>query len=423
MRILWLSPNLLLPLDKGGKLRTWHLMRHLARRHSITYVSFADPDRPEQDRSGMSEVCSELVTVPRRERPKEGLRFYAGVARHLIDPVPYAIARYRSAAYRRAVGSVLARTAYDRIVCDFLVPAINLPRRLPAPAVIFTHNVEAEIWRRHADTATGWLPKRLYRHQWTRMRRFEGRMMARFDRVLAVSDVDRDTLKRLYPRSLTAPVSVIPTGVDTMYFAPRRRGPSGARHLVFTGSMDWLPNVDAVTFFCRDILPLIRQEEPDVTFTIVGRSPSPAVLRLAEDPAIDVTGRVDDVRPYLAASIVNVVPLRVAGGTRLKIFEAMASGRAVVSTSVGAEGLPTESGRHLLVADEPAAFASSVLTLLRDVKARQAMEAEARAFVAEHYDWAAAATHLEHALDETRPAAPPAAASIPMTSPSRVKPL
>ena len=423
MHILWLSSNLLLPLDKGGKLRTWHLMRHLARRHSITYVSFADPDRPEQDRIGMAEVCSEIVTIPRHERSKGGLRFYTGVARHLLDPVPYAVAQYRSTAYRRAVRSALARTAYDRIVCDFLVPAINLPRRLPAPALLFTHNVEAEIWRRHADTETGWLRKRLYRQQWTRMQRFESRMMARFDRVLAVSDVDRDTLQRLYSRDLTAPVSVIPTGVDTTYFTPGLRELSAGKRIVFTGSMDWLPNADAVAFFSREILPLIRQEEPDVTFTIVGRSPTPAVQRLAEDPAIEVTGRVDDVRPFLAASTVNVVPLRIGGGTRLKIFEAMAAGRAVVSTSVGAEGLPTESGRHLLVADDPVTFARSVLALLRDAETRQAMESEARAFVTERYDWAAAATHLEHALVETRAVAPRPAASIPMTSPSRVKPL
>jgi len=423
MRILWLSPNLLLPLDKGGKLRTWHLMRQLAHRHAITYLSFADPGHTPHDRLGMSEVCSELVTIPRREQPKAGPRFYAGVARHLVDPVPYAIAQYRSQAYRRAVRNVLARTSYDRIVCDFLVPAINLPARLPAPALLFTHNVEAEIWRRHAETETGWLRRRLYRRQWARMRRFEGRMMARFDRVLAVSDVDRDTLQELYAGSLTAPVSVIPTGVDTAYFAAGPRTSSGAPRIVFTGSMDWLPNVDAVMFFCREILPLIRQAEPNVTFTIVGRSPTPAVERLAQDAGIEVTGRVDDVRPYLAASTVNVVPLRIGGGTRLKIFEAMAAGRAVVSTTVGAEGLPTENGRHLLLADDAVAFAGSVVTLLRNAEARQAIESEARALVTERFDWSAVATHFDDALADTRTATSAAVASIPLTSPTRVKPL
>jgi sugar transferase (PEP-CTERM/EpsH1 system associated) len=424
MRILWLNTNLLLPLDKGGKLRTWHLMRHLAERHEITCISFVDPAQPDAHRAGMSPVCSKLVTVSRRERAKEGLRFHAGLARYLLDPLPYAVAQYRSAGYRRAVQSALANGRYDRIVCDFLVPAVNLPRQLPCSSVLFTHNVEAEIWRRHAETEKGWLRMHLYTQQWKRMLRFEGSTVARFDRVLAVSDVDRDTLQRLYGGSVSAPVSVIPTGVDTRYFAPQPEDPAGARRVVFTGSMDWLPNADGVQFFCREILPIIRQSEPDVTFTIVGRSPTPAVRRLADDHAIEVTGRVEDVRPYLAGSAVYVVPLRIGGGTRLKIFEAMAAGRAVVSTSVGAEGLPTENGRHLLLADSPEAFAHAVVTLLRDVPARTAIAREARALVTGRYDWAAAALQLEAALVETRPTPREGVrSSISLTSITRVKPL
>jgi polysaccharide biosynthesis protein PslH len=424
MRILWLNTNLLLPLDKGGKLRTWHLMRHLAARHEITCVSFADSARPAADRMGMSAVCADLVTIPRRETPKEGLRFHASAARHLLDRQPYAVAQYRSRAYRRAVRDALAQNTYDRLVCDFLVPAVNLPARLPCPSVLFTHNVEAEIWRRHAETETGGLRKWLYRQQWKRMLRFEGLTVGRFDRVLAVSDADRDTLQRLYPRQLAAPVSVIPTGVDTQYFAPQPAVVEGARRLVFTGSMDWLPNADGVQFFCREILPLVRLAEPDVTFTIVGRSPTPAVRRLAQESGVEVTGRVEDVRPYLGRSAVYVVPLRIGGGTRLKIFEAMSAGRAVVSTSVGAEGLPTENGRHLLLADTPEDFARSVIALLRDVPARMAIEQQARALVTERYDWAAAAAHLETALIDTRMTARDgAAAPVPLTSINRVKPL
>jgi sugar transferase (PEP-CTERM/EpsH1 system associated) len=427
MRILWLNTNLLLPLDKGGKLRTWHLMRHLATRHEITCVSFAEPNQPKADRAGMSAVCSKLITVPRRERRKEGLRFYAGVARYLLDRLPYAVAQYRSRRYRRAVRSALRRGNYDRIVCDFLVPAVNLPRRLPCPAVLFTHNVEAEIWRRHAETESGALRKRLYKQQWNRMLRFERKTVARFDRVLAVSEVDRETLQRLYGDRLSAPVSVIPTGVDTSYFTPRPGSAAASRRIVFTGSMDWLPNADGVMFFCRDVLPLIRQAEPDVTFTIVGRSPTPAVRRLSEDPGIEVTGRVEDVRPYLADAAVYVVPLRIGGGTRLKIFEAMAAGRAVVSTSIGAEGLPTEDGRHLVLADTPEAFANAVLRLLRDEPARAAIEARARALVAEQHDWGAAAGHLEAALADTttsgRSRAAGAAAPMPLTPVKRVKSL
>ena len=423
MRILWLNTPLLLPLDKGGKLRTWHLMRHLARRNHITCISFADPAAPAAHRAGMSEVCAELITIDRPESTKEGLRFYASVARHLFDPVPYAVAQYRSRAYRRAVRAALASNSFDRIVCDFLVPAVNMPARLPCPAVLFTHNVEAEIWRRHAETATNKLRKRLYETQWRRMLRFEGRTVARFDRVLAVSEVDRDTLQRLYGDRLEAPVSVVPTGVDTDYFAPASNEPQ-AKRVVFTGSMDWLPNADAVQFFCREIFPIVREAEPDVTFTIVGRSPTPAVRRLAEDRGVEVTGRVEDIRPYLAKSSVYVVPLRIGGGTRLKIFEAMAAGRAVVSTSIGAEGLPVEHGRHLLLADDPGAFARSVIALLRDADTRANLAREARALVTERYDWSAAALHLEASLAETRTASHPhAPASMPLTSVNRVKPL
>jgi sugar transferase (PEP-CTERM/EpsH1 system associated) len=402
MRILWLNTNLLLPLDKGGKLRTWHLMRHLARSHEITCLSFEDPDAPDEHRRGMAEVCSRLVTLPRRERPKEGMRFYAAAARHLFDSLPYAVAQYRSAAYRRTVEAELANGSYDRLVCDFLVPAVNLPQELPIASVLFTHNVEAEIWRRHAETSTSWLRASLYRQQWKRMLRFEGRTLARFDRVLAVSDVDRDTFQRLYPGKLAAPAVVIPTGVDTTYFAPAPERASTARRLVFTGSMDWLPNVDGVLYFCRDILPLVRQSCPDVTFTIVGRAPTHTVRKLAEEEGVEVTGRVDDVRPYLADAAAYVVPLRIGGGTRLKIFEAMAAGRAVVSTSVGAEGLPTESGRHLLLADNPGAFAQAVVRLLSDTAFRQTIERDARALVTTHYDWRQAATHLEQAIVDTR---------------------
>jgi glycosyltransferase involved in cell wall biosynthesis len=185
-----------------------------------------------------------------------------------------------------------------------------------------------------------------------------------------------------------------------------------------------LPNADGVQFFCREILPIIRRAEPEVTFTIVGRSPTPAVRRLCEERGVEVTGRVEDIRPYLARSAVYVVPLRIGGGTRLKIFEAMSSGRAVVSTSIGAEGLPTENGRHLLVADTPGAFAEAVVRLLRDVPARQTIEREARALVTDRYDWAAAAGHLERALLATRTLARDgAASSIRVTSVKRVKPL
>jgi glycosyltransferase involved in cell wall biosynthesis len=192
-------------------------------------------------------------------------------------------------------------------------------------------------------------------------------------------------------------VHVVPTGVDTAYFAPRT-AVVRPRHLVFTGSMDWLPNEDGVQHFVRDVLPLVRRAEPSTTLSIVGRAPTPAVQRLADEYGVQVTGRVDDVRPYMAEAAVYVVPLRIGGGTRLKIFEAMAMGKAIVSTTIGAEGLPVDPGLHLAIADDAPSFARAVIHLLQNQTERARLGDAARHLVLERYDWAAVAGHLETAL-------------------------
>jgi polysaccharide biosynthesis protein PslH len=397
MKILWLSAGLLLPLDKGGKLRTWHLMRHLARRHHITFLSFADPGTPQSDRAGMSEVCEELITVPRREVPKGSITFLLDAAGHLVRRLPYAVGKYRSTELRRRLEELLAAGHFDLVVCDFLAPVANVPDRLPCPSVLFTHNVEAEIWRRHAETARSPVRKALLTMQWRRTVRLERDAVRRFDLVLAVSDTDRRTLLQAYG-PLRQPVHVVPTGVDSRYFADVS-GTVRPRHMVFTGSMDWLPNEDGMLHFVGDVLPLIRREEPSATLSIIGRAPTPAIVKLGSEYGVEVTGRVDDVRPHMAAGAVYVVPLRIGGGTRIKIFEAMAMGKAVVSTTVGAEGLPVTPGKDIVIADSPATFAEAVVRLLRNHEERALIGEAARRLVAERYDWSAVFGHLEQALE------------------------
>jgi polysaccharide biosynthesis protein PslH len=398
VKILWLNAGLLLPLDKGGKLRTWHLMRHLAHRHDITYLSFEDASQTEADRLGMREVCTRLETVPRSDPAKGTLGFYLQAARYTVDSVPYAVAKYRSDAYRARLEALLAEGRFDAVVCDFLPPLVNMPDRLPCPAILFTHNVEAEIWRRHAETAGNAVSKFLLGQQWNRMLRFEGDALRRFDLVLAVSDADAKTFERLYPGALRQPVHVVQTGVDTQFFEPLPDAAVRPAHMVFTGSMDWLPNEDGMQWFVREILPLVRREEPSATLSIIGRSPTQAVKRLAEAGGVEVTGRVDDVRPHVAAGAVYVVPLRIGGGTRLKIFEAMSMAKAVVSTTIGAEGLPVTHEQDVIIADEPARFAHEVVRLIRDAGTRQRIEREARRLVVERYDWSAVAHDFEDAL-------------------------
>jgi polysaccharide biosynthesis protein PslH len=227
---------------------------------------------------------------------------------------------------------------------------------------------------------------------------YEDSALQRFDGILTVSNADRETFTRLYPDVRVKPMWVIPTGVDTEHFTPSE-APISEPRLVFTGSMDWLPNEDAMRFFCRDVLPLIRAEEPRARLSIVGRSPTAAVRALAEEH-IEVTGTVPDVRPFMRKAAVHVVPLRIGGGTRLKIFEAMAMGQAVVSTTIGAEGLPVADGEHVRIADGPRAFADAVLSLLRDPRRRQSLGAAARQLVVGHYDWSVAAGVLDAALTQ-----------------------
>ena len=401
MKILWLNAGLLLPLDKGGKLRTWHLMRHLARRHDISYLSFTEPAQNAANIEGMRAVASSVVTIPRTDPPKGTLRFYTDAARYLFDPVPYAVAKYRAAAYRDALQQLVHEQRFDAIVCDFLPPVVNLPEALPCPTILFTHNVEAEIWRRHVENATNRVTRFLLAEQWRRMLRFERAALERFDLVLCVSDADRRTFGTLYPGALKAGAHVVKTGVDTDYFAPATARARPA-HLVFTGSMDWLPNEDGMQYFVREIFPRIRQLEPQATLSIIGRSPTPAVKRLAEVGGIEVSGRVDDVRPHMAEGLVYVVPLRIGGGTRLKIFEAMSMGKAVVSTTVGAEGLPVTPGHDIVIADEPVRFAQAVVHLIRDGELRRRIETEARRLVVDRYDWSAVAHDFEDALTRLR---------------------
>lgn len=406
MRILWLNSGLLLPLDKGGKLRTWHVMRHLAQAHDITYLSFAEPGQRHQDRVGMREVCNVLETVPRTDPAKGTLAFYADAARHVVDSLPYAVGKYRSNEYAARVERLLDSGQFDVVVADFLPPVANLPRRLTVPSVLFTHNVEADIWRRHAENASNPFSRALMTQQWKRMLRFEREALSRFDLALAVSDADSQTFGRLYPGALRRPIHVVQTGVDTSYFSPLP-GTERRAHLVFTGSMDWLPNEDGMLYFVREILPRIREVEPEATLSIIGRAPTPAVRRLAEEKGITVTGRVEDVRPHVAKGDVYVVPLRIGGGTRLKIFEAMSMAKAVVSTTVGAEGLPVTTGRDIVIADEPAEFAEAVVHLIRDADARRRIESEARQLVVERYDWSAVAQGFEAALVAVRSHAAP----------------
>ncbi|HSE18613.1 MAG TPA: glycosyltransferase [Pyrinomonadaceae bacterium] len=385
MKILWLKTEVLHPVDKGGKIRTYNMLKELKREHHVTYLTLDDGTASAEDKENAAEYCHELICIPHARREKFTPGFYVELLFNLVSPNAYAIKKYESRAMRREIVERERQGAFDLLVCDFLAPAANVPAGRTVPAVLFQHNVEAMIWKRHYEVQTNPIKKAYLYGQWQKMRRFEREMCRRFDSVIAVSAEDREQMKDEYGAEA---VFDVPTGVDTEFFRPSGDVKPQAHSLVFTGSMDWLPNDDAIRYFMREIMPLIKSKVPGVKLTVVGRNPAPALVNLSkEDPALIITGRVDDVRPYMEDAAAYIVPLRIGGGTRLKIFEAMAMEKAVVSTTVGAEGLPLTNGVELLLADEPVAFADAVVRVLMDQDYAAKLGQRAAAVVRENFGW------------------------------------
>jgi polysaccharide biosynthesis protein PslH len=396
MKILWVKAGGLVPPDTGGKIRSYNILRELARQHSVTFFSFYaahDGDLHPGLKNIFNRIVCLPLNLPAPKSPAEMLDYGLG----LFSPQPYGITKYCRPGVRRELRSLLKQETYDVIVCDFAIAACVIPWDSPTPKVLFTHNVEAAIWRRHYEVATNLIWKAISLQEWRKMERAERRYLRLADQVLTVSGTDRDTFAAFVdPAKLT----VIPTGVDVDYFHPTPTE-EVENSLVFTGSMDWLPNEDAILYFADAILPLIKQKCPGVFLEVVGRSPSHKLQALAEvEKSVRLTGRVEDIRPFVARGSVYVVPLRIGGGTRLKIFEAMAMGKAVVSTSVGAEGLPVRSGGNILLADSPQEFADSVTSVLRDPKERLRLGAAARTLVQEQYSWSKVAETFSRTLQD-----------------------
>jgi len=397
MKILWVKTDFLHPTTRGGQIRTLEMLRRLHARHEIHYVALDDGKNEEGVRRA-SEYCSRAYSIPHRAVGKSSPAFAWQLAAGLFARLPVALSRYRSAGMRRTVDRLRAAEKFDLVVCDFLAPAPNLTRL--EECVLFQHNVETLIWERHWQTATDPARRLYFRLQAGKMLAYEREVCRQVARVVAVSEADAELMRTRFGVSK---VAAVPTGVDVDWFAPPG-GPEGApaarvADLVFVGSMDWLPNVDAVHYMLREIMPLIRRRRPATSMAIVGRNPAPEILALARRaPGIQVTGTVPDVRPYLWGSLVSVVPLRIGGGTRLKIYESMAARVPVVATSVGAEGLECRPPDQIRLADTPEAFAEACLELLENAGERERMGAAARELVASRFSWEQVARCFEQAV-------------------------
>jgi polysaccharide biosynthesis protein PslH len=393
MKILWVKGGKLLPIDTGGKIRSYNILRHLAKHHEVTYLSYYSGVRDSAYETSIIQhfPAAHIIHIPASEST---LSQYLDYIRRLPSAAPYAVTKFTHSQVQRTVTQWLAENRFDVAVCDFLSASLNFPERFAIPCVLFQHNVETVLWRRMAEKEKAPWRKIAYHLEAAKMGMYEKSTIERFQHVIAVSECDRDEMLKMKP---DCQITVVPTGVDTEQYRVVPPASSNPPVVVFTGSMDWEPNIDAVEYFCQQIWPSILKEFTNARFQIVGRAPHPRVRRL-ESLSIEVTGKVPSVIDYLRAATVVVVPLRIGGGTRLKIFEAMAMGKAVVSTSIGAEGLDVASGRDLLIADSPEDFSNSAIQLLRDRNLRRSYE-QAAATLAARYDWSQIALAFAKVLE------------------------
>lgn len=393
MRVVIVNESLPYPPDAGNRIRTLNLMLRLATRHDIVYVCRRDED-PQRTQQALTYLQDHHVTVvvadgpPRRKR---GLGFYASLAANILSSMPYAAAAHNSPVVRRLVQALAREGAADLLQYEWLAYANALPRGGKCRTLVMAHNIESLIWRRYCETERNAMHRLYLRQQWRKFMAYERTMLHGADGVVCVSHDDARLAGELFDLRRTW---VVENGIDRPFFQ-EAKGNRREDTILFIGSLEWRPNLDAVRLLLNSIFPEIRAQRPAARLWIVGRRP-PDWLRRAvnESPNTELYADVPDVRPYLASATVMAVPLRVGGGSRLKILEAMACGLPVVSTAIGCEGLAVKPGHDLLVHELPQ-FAAALLWAIANPGPAQQIGETARQLALTHYDWDVLAQRLE----------------------------
>ena len=380
MKILFLSPTVPFPLTDGGRIRVYNLLKQIAQKSDVTLLAL---ETQPTDADGVAELRKlgiQVHLVP--NAPTLPRVAFGTLAKAFLKRQPITVARYDVPAYRRKLGELLADEIFDLVHYEMFHIA-QFHTETDLPSILSQQNVDSAIWHRLCSETTNPFYKLAYWTQQLAFQRYERLLSPKFSVITCTSDIDAAVFAEHCPEDA---IEIIPNGVDITHYQPDFTAEAPA-HLIYIGSMDWYPNEDAVAFFSNEVLPQIQEKVPDVVFSIVGGNPSPRVQKLAERDGIVVTGRVPEIKPYFAEATVFVVPLRIGSGTRLKILEALAMGKAIVSTSVGAEGLDLKNGEEIFVADEPTTFADAVTRLLTDSELRRRVGENGRVRVERDYDW------------------------------------
>jgi polysaccharide biosynthesis protein PslH len=390
LKVLVLDEDICYPPDSGKRIRTWNLLSRLAMRHSISYLCYGRSDHP-----GVAELESKGIRV-RTVHPLaqlQGWPLYFRLLANLFSAYPYSVTKHFSWQFDENLRQLLREERFDLVHCEGTRCARFLASVHHLPCVLGAHNIESQIWSRRSRQSRRSIEQLFFRGQEIKMRWFERRALMQAECATAVTRQDAQQMKKWG----VSAVALVPNGVDLeAYQLPT----DAARHseLLFLASLDWYPNIDALEYFLAEILPLILSLHPDALLRVVGRRPSESLRRLvARHRSVELIGEVADVRPHLARAGVVVVPLRIGGGSRLKILEALAAGKAVISTSIGAEGLELTAGEHFQLADTPSQFARRTAALISSEEERRRLGENGRRFVSKHYGWDGIAAKLESA--------------------------
>jgi glycosyltransferase involved in cell wall biosynthesis len=382
------------PPITGKRLRTFKLLIRLARRHRITYFCHrnADPQEARLARMLFHDHNIEPIMVDRAVPAKSGPGFYLRLAANLLSPLPYSVATHRSAQMEAAIHAYAAANPVDVWQCEWTPYAAVLKGLPGVRRLIMAHNVESVIWKRYHQHESNRLRRWYIKKQWRKFEQFEQDAFAQADGVVAVSSEDASMIAAQLGG---CQVDVVDNGVDTDYFRPLGNQREAGR-ILFLGSLDWRPNLDAVRLLVDQVFPIVTRHIGTAKLVIVGRHPPVWLGRLiAGRPNIQLHADVADVRPYLGECGVMAVPLRIGGGSRLKILEALASGLPVVSTRIGAEGLRLMSGQHLTVVEEIGQMGDALVNAIRNPGPALTMAERGRAFVLDSYGWDVLAGKLE----------------------------
>ena len=398
MKILFAGLTSPYPPTNGHRLRTWSLVRALAEEgHALTVVSLAESAEALGDLGPLERVCETVEVVAAPARVTHGSE-PAKRLQALASPLPFGAWKFRSPRFSAALASHLAREPFDLVVCDGVYNVQNLPHGFSVPVVLNKDDVAFVIMKRYLALTRNPAARIYGALEALKVRRWERQCCERVAAVLACSDEDRRVLSSLAPR---ARVVVVPNVVDTTHYAPSGR-PEPCT-VVFQGGLDWHPNRDAVEFFATAVLPELRRLVPAAVFRVAGRCPDDVFRKRWEHAGVAFTGRVPEMRDEIARATVCVIPLRIGSGTRLKILEAGAMAKPMVSTRLGAEGLDLVDGKEIVLVDEPRAFAHAVRDLLADPARRDALGAAARRRIEERYSLGALRRSLQLALSPYAP--------------------